>query len=498
MKEAPVGTTGAAANPLPLSPGASAVIIGPIAPAVKRFCRHCLASAGGLGIWAGIALPILLHGLLLATRRRTLQALGQATLLHWLCAGSVCRWLARLRFPVDRWHEHAFRRLLATAARLGPGGDWVIILDGTDTRRGGLAKVRNTRRYGKGPKQKKRGRPTTQTHTFLMGLLLLPCGLRLPLPRKSWYTRAYATSQGLAYRTQVQLAEELLRWLGPLLPPRARPVVLADSLFDGQHLFALCRQRGWAFITKLKSNRTFADAPTTRVVAYGKGLDDGQFRRCRLGRGQEATAAYRRQAPRRARAHENRVYDYHSERRRVSTIEEVQVVYSWKTPVYAPQPRQDRRQFAALVTNDLKLSPRRVIEYYELRWQIEVFFRELKGQMGLQDYQGTAFASYERYVTLALLGYLALEYQRLRGLRGEAAGEEPRCGWAPARTAALLGQVRGEAQRADLRWVAARLRTRGGRALLRQALRRAESAATVGTPARPGQQRQERPARPAA
>ena len=41
------------------------------------------------------------------------------------------------------------------------------------------------------------GRPSTQTHTFVLGLVLLPCGLRLPLPRKSWYTRAYAKCQGL-------------------------------------------------------------------------------------------------------------------------------------------------------------------------------------------------------------------------------------------------------------------------------------------------------------
>jgi hypothetical protein len=150
------------------------------------------------------------------------------------------------------------------------------------------------------------------------------------------------------------------------------------------------------------------------------------------------------------------------------------VVYSWKTPAYTPRPNFERRQFAALVTNDLRLAPRKVVEYYELRWQIEVFFRELKGQLGLQDYQGTHFPSYERYVTLVLLGYMALEYQRLRGLQGQAAGDAPRGGWAQARTQALLGQVRREAQQADLRWMERRLQTRGGRRLLRQALRQGQ------------------------
>jgi hypothetical protein len=449
------------------------MIIGPIAPAVQRFYRRFLADAEGVGVWAGMALPILLHGLLLAAQRHSLQALGEATLVHWLCAGSVCRWLARLRFPVDRWHEHAFRRMLALAARLDPGGDWVVIFDGTDTKRGGLAKVQNTRRYGKKAKRTKGGRPTTKTHTFLLGLLLLPGGLRLPLPRKSWYTRAYARRQQVPYRSQVELAGELLAWLRPLLPAGVRLVVLADSLFDGRHLFGRCQEWGYTFITKLKGNRTFADAPGTRVVAYGKALARDQFRHCRLCRGREATAGYRRQPPRKPRAHEKRAYDYYSERRRVATLGEAQVVYSWKSPVYTPQPKLDRRQFAALVTNDLSLSPRKVIEYYELRWQIEVFFRELKGQLGLQDYQGTQFASYERYVTLALLGYMVLEYQRLRGLRGEGKREEPRGGWETARTAVLLRQVRREAQRADVRWMEQRLQTPRGRRQLLKALQRA-------------------------
>ena len=448
------------------------MIMGPIAPAVKRFYQGFLADADGIGVWAGLALPILLHGLLLATKRHTLQALGEATLVHWLCAGSVCRWLARLRFPVDRWHEHAFRRLLQLALRYDAAGDLVVIFDGTDTKRGGLAKVQNTRRYGKKPKGKKGGRPSTQTHTFLLGLLILPCGLRLPLPRKSWCTKAYAKRQKQKYKSQVELAAESLTWLHSLLPDQAPVVVLADSLFDGQRLFALCRHLDYTFITKLKSNRTFADAPGTRVVAHGKSLAEAQFRRHRLCRGTEATAAYRRQPPRKPRAHEKRVYNCYSEVRQVSTIGEVRVVYSWKTPTFTPKPNYERRQFATLVTNNRQLSARQIVEYYELRWQIEVFFRELKGQLGLQDYQGTQFASYERYVTLVLLGYMVLEYQRLRGLKGQAPTEEPHGGWATARTAVLLKEVRREAVRADLRWISARLDTRSGRRQLRKALQR--------------------------
>jgi hypothetical protein len=287
------------------------MIIGTIAPAVQRFYRKFLAEADGVGVGAGFVLPILLHGLLLAVKRRTLETLGAATLSHWVCAGTVCRWLARPRFPVDQWYEHCFKQLLKTAARCGPDGDWVLLFDGTDTKRGGLAKIQNMRRYKKEKKSKK-GRPSTKTHTFLFGLLLLPCGMRLPLPRKSWYTRAYARERGLVYKTQIDLAAELLLWLKPLLPEQVHLVVLADSDFEGKRLFSLCRQEEWTFISKLKRNRCFADSKT-RIVAYGSELREGLFRCHRLRRGKEATAAYRRQGPRQSRTHENRAYDIYSE-----------------------------------------------------------------------------------------------------------------------------------------------------------------------------------------
>jgi hypothetical protein len=453
-----------------LAHAGAGMIIGPMAPAVQRFHRKFLAPLDGVGVWAGLVLPILLHGLLLAVRRRTMKALGAATLVHCICAGNVSRWLARLGLPVDGWYEKVFATMLETAARLNLDRDWVLIFDGTDTKRGGLAKIQNTRRYKKEKKSKK-GRPSTKTHTFLMGLLILPCGVRLPLPRKSWYTQAYAKEQKLPYRTQIDLVAESLTWLKPLLPENVHLIVLGDSYFEGQRLFVLCEEEGWTFISKLKRNRGFTDG--RKIVAYGQKLAAGKFRRHRLRRGKEATAAYRRQEPRQSRTHENRAYDIYSECRSVSCLGEAQVVYSWKTPVYTPRPRMDQRQFAALVTNNRRMPAKKVVEYYELRWQIEVLFRELKGQLGLCDYQGTRFESYERYITLALLGFLTLEYERLRGLQQQSSSAEPRGGWAAARTSALLDTVRRETLRADVRWQQECLKTPSGRRRLKKALQEA-------------------------
>jgi hypothetical protein len=55
-----------------------------------------------------------------------------------------CRGCVRARSAAG-WHEHACRRLLTLAARLNPEGRWFAGFDGTDTKRGGLAKIRNTK-----------------------------------------------------------------------------------------------------------------------------------------------------------------------------------------------------------------------------------------------------------------------------------------------------------------------------------------------------------------
>ena len=238
-----------------------------MAPAVTRFPQRFLADAPGVGVGAGLALPILRPGLRLACPRHALQVLGEATMLPGLAAGSVGRWRARRRFPVDPWYEPAFQRFGTIAARLSDQRDWVVLFDGTDTKRGGLAKSQNTRRHGKKAKQKKGGRPATQTPTFLVGLLVLPCGRRLPLPRKRCYTRASATSQPRTYPTPIPLAAALRTWLPPLVPTAISLVVLADSSFAGRALFTLGHDGDDTFIAKLKSNRTFADAPGQRLGA---------------------------------------------------------------------------------------------------------------------------------------------------------------------------------------------------------------------------------------
>ena len=76
-------------------------------------------------------------------------------------------------------------------------------------------------------------------------------------------------------------------------------------------------------------------------------------------------------------------------------------------------------------------------------------------------------------ITLALLGFLSLEYERMRGLQKRSASAEPRGGWATARTATLLQTVCQEALRGDVKWQQECLKTPSGRRRLKKALAKA-------------------------
>ena len=62
------------------------------------------------------------------------------------------------------------------------------------------------------------------------------------------------------------------------------------------------------------------------------------------------------------------------------------------------------------MTNDEKLTLRDVIELYQLRWQIEFFFKELKSTLGLHHYRFKKFKKAETWVTLCLMTFVYLEW----------------------------------------------------------------------------------------
>src|SRR5207249_78464 len=92
-------------------------------------------------------------------------------------------------------------------------------------------------------------------HGFVLGLLLTPSGLRIPCCR-SYYTEAYCRQKNQPYRTQTELAAELIDRLE--VPAAAEVVVLGDTAFEAKSIRQACARRHYPWIVPLNPERVLA------------------------------------------------------------------------------------------------------------------------------------------------------------------------------------------------------------------------------------------------
>lgn len=397
---------------------------------------------------------------------------------------NVGRYLARRHSLDARVLNRLERRILRSQLRRR--GEWFYIVDQTYTGHQGeqtentfsranyRPRVKNSRR-----RQKKTARRSC--HGFVMGLLISPSGCRIPFS-KSYLTKAYCARQGLTYRTQTQLAAELIGELP--LPAGTCVTVLGDTAFDAKTVRAACGQRGYGWIVPVNPERVLEGPPKQRpkvswligrlkasalvpvrlVPGKGPHADQHRVARCRNESGTQARTFY-----------------VHGERRKVRNVGDVLLVFSTKEKPALNQPVKIQK---VLMTSCTSWSPRRVVQSYDLRWQIELMFKELKSTLGLDDYQFREFRKVERFVAACLITFLYLEWYRLRRLaqRWKSEQEKRRC--ASQRTYGTCRLVRQHAEANDLTYIARACRTQRGLRRLRKALEQAIPLEYRKTPAR--------------
>jgi hypothetical protein len=123
-----------------------------------------------------------------------------------------------------------------------------------------------------------------------------------------------------------------------------------------------------------------------------------------------------------------------------------------------------------LMTNATQLSSREVIELYALRWQIELFFKELKSTLGFHQYRFQSFAAVQAWAEIAITTVLFLEQLRARALRDRRLTKERRASWAAQRVHGLCAAFRQECAAKELCYFRTRLKTPGGIAKLQRLL----------------------------
>ena len=163
------------------------------------------------------------------------------------------------------------------------------------------------RRPRKGRRYSKYKHARKSCHCFVKGLLITPSGIRIPFS-KSYYTRDYCQAKKRPYRTQTELAAEMIEELP--LPEGAKVVVLGDTAFDAESIRAACGQRKYTWVVPLNPERVLAGPkgkrPKVRSLVNGLKADQlvdhqasrrpGSVRRTTTGqslaRGVESETAY--------------------------------------------------------------------------------------------------------------------------------------------------------------------------------------------------------------
>jgi Transposase DDE domain len=437
-------------------------------------------SVPGLKRWIGtvglkdsaklLVIRVVVAFLLHAGRMSCLRAAG-AVRCEARHRAQISRFLSRPRWrklninAILRW------QLLEAEVR---EGKFVFIVDATLITQSGK-KTQNTYNTGNRQRRPRKGRRYGKTkharkncHSFTSGLLITPSGIRIPFC-KPYHTHEYCKETGREHRTTAEAAADLIRGLP--LPEGADVVVLGDTAYDAEVVRDACQDRGYSWIFPCNPERVLAGPKGKRPKVRSLLKDWSQWSRqtVRLTPGQSTYAVYRRLSPHRIGPKAKpRTYYVHQERRQVHSIGEVRLVFSTTEKNLKTATPDDVK---ILMTNNQRLSVRDVVELYSLRWQIELFFKELKSTMGFHQYQFQKFEPVEAWAELVLTAFMYLEYYRVQQMSRRDLDDEEKRWWAHQRTYGLCQAVRSASEQNELKYIADRLETPGGIRKLKRLIR---------------------------
>jgi len=216
----------------------------------------------------------------------------------------------------------------------------------------------------------------------LVGKTIVPLGCRLFIRKED------APKLGTPYRSQIDLAEDLIQELPPF-PLGNQVEVLADSFFFCKQLVKLCRSKEYHFTSRAKTNQTITGPGPGRRTTIGKKMKKLFARR----QAKPVTTRVRRRT--RTFLTARRLHTFRG-------MGLVNVVYS--------RERGKKHKPVALVTTDLNATPEQVIQATGRRWAIELFFRSCKQDLGMGHYQGRHWEGVDQHLQLVLIAHLLLSY----------------------------------------------------------------------------------------
>ncbi len=247
----------------------------------------------------------------------------------------------------------------------------------------------------------------------------LPIDFELYLPR-SWADdlarrREARIPKELVFKTKPQLALDMVhRALDDNVP---RGVVLGDSAYGTSSDFRL-------ELRKLGLHYSLAVDPQTKVFEVGEVLNRGgaaisvrdlavklkakkKFRRCTWRAGTKADLS--------AQFAMRRVFPCREQNREPHERESVWLLIEWRDGEDAPA-----NYFFSSLPATTKKTP--LVRLTMQRWRTERAYEDLKGELGLDHYEGRRFQGWHHHVTVALCCYAFVLSERVRHFPPSAGG----------------------------------------------------------------------------
>jgi len=233
-------------------------------------------------------------------------------------------------------------------------------------------------------------------HTIVKASLFYR-GVTIPLGSWLYVKKEYAKELKVPFQKLTELAGQIVRTAE--VPEKFDVTVLFDAFYLSPAVVNACKARKWRYISVSKSNRWLTVNLTKHKVGkYGKNILNrtGSWHSIK---GLRKTSSYKL-----------------AQRLGVMTkLGEVKVVFS---------KRRNDHSVVALVTNDLRLSMKKVVSRYLQRWAIEVMIKEQKQHLGLGDYRVWRYRAIVRHLCLvdsayACLTHVGLNDQRAQGHKND-------------------------------------------------------------------------------
>lgn len=222
-------------------------------------------------------------------------------------------------------------------------------------------------------------------------------GVVLPWRVELWKPKGHP---GPRYRKLTDMAAAMVKAFDP--PAGVTVRVLFDAFYLCPTVTRACAGKGFTFFSVASRNRNF-------TTGQGK-----RKRRRSIGRLMPGLIRHRGKGVRmrrtRGKAAALRIASADGHLSRVGRVR----------MVVSKRPRGPWKKCVAVVTSETGLRPRQVVAIYEMRWSIEVLFKELRQDLGLGDYQMIAEEGILKHLHVCCLAHLLLTHQSLDGLGAKA------------------------------------------------------------------------------